>query len=195
VPQYKGTSKLWRALRNSWTVSFISQVFSAPPLDTLLNGLDLDGDGISLTLLPGTTRHNLLGQGLSNSELRQLVDAYNASVEARTRRVTNPDGSVTVIRPRTPFNQIINPITLPATFSNGDSFVTQDVRVTRKVKLREHVDLSLIAEAFNLFNIANLTGYSGTLNQPNYGQPSARVGQVFGAGGPRAFQFAARLTF
>lgn len=195
VPEYEGNSTLWRALRNSWTVSFISQTFSAAPLDTLLNGLDLDGDGISLTLLPGTTRHNLLGQGLSNSKLVQLVDAYNASVEARTRRIANPDGSVTVIRPRTPFNQIINPITLPATFSNGDTFLTQDVRLTRKIRLHEQVDLSLIAEAFNLFNIANLTGYSSTLNQPNYGQPSARVGQVFGAGGPRAFQFAARLTF
>ncbi len=195
VPEYEGNSSLWRALRNSWTVSFISQMFSAPPLDTLLNGLDLDGDGISLTLLPGTTRHNLLGQGMSNSELRQLVETYNAGVEARTRRVTNVDGSVTVIRPRTPFNQIINPITLPATFSNGDTFLTQDVRLTRKIKLCEHADLSLIAEGFNLFNIGNLTGYSGTLNQPNYGQASARVGQVFGTGGPRAFQFAARLTF
>ena len=57
------------------------------------------------------------------------------------------------------------------------------------------IALSLIAEVFNLFNVSNLTGYSGVLNQPNYGQPSARVGQVFGTGGPRAGQLAARLTF
>jgi hypothetical protein len=195
VPQYKGTSKLWRALRNFWTVSLVSQMFSAPSLDTLLNGLDLDGDGISLTLLPGITRHNLLGQGLSQAELRQLVADYNTDVEARTRRVTNPDGTVTVVRPRTPFNQIINPIILPDKFSNGDSFLTQDVRLTRTIRLRDEFKLSLIAECFNIFNIANLTGYSGFLNQPNYGLPSARVGQVFGTGGPRAFQFAARLTF
>jgi Carboxypeptidase regulatory-like domain len=195
LPDYHGSSDLWRALRNSWTVSFIAQAFSAPPLDTLLNGLDLDGDGISLTLLPGTNRHNLLGQGLNSSELRQLVETYNADVESRTRRVTNPDGSITIIRPRTPFNQIINPITLPDKFSSGDSFITHDVRLTRNIKLREEVQLSVIAEAFNLLNIANLTGYSGVLNQPNYGTASARVGQVFGTGGPRAFQFAARLTF
>jgi len=116
-------------------------------------------------------------------------------VEARTRRVTNPDGTVTVIRPRTPFNQVINPISLPEHFSNGDSFLTQDLRLTRTLNLGEHVRLSLIGEVFNIFNIANLSGYSNVLNQPNYGQPSTRAGQVFGSGGPRAFQFATRLLF
>jgi hypothetical protein len=193
-PDYRGPSRLRRALRNSWTVSFISQTYSPPPLDTILNGLDLDGDGISQTLLPGT-KHNSLGRGLSASRLRELVAEYNAGVEARTRRVTNPDGGVTVIRPRTPFNQIINPIALPERFSSGDSFLAQDVRLTRTIKVSEQARLSLIGEVFNLFNIANLTGYSGALNQPNYGQPSARVGQVFGTGGPRAFQFAVRVVF
>jgi hypothetical protein len=102
---------------------------------------------------------------------------------------------VTVVRPRTPFNQIINPITLPDDFSQGDSFHTQDLRLTRIIKLREDVRLNLIGEVFNLFNIANLTGYSGAINQPNFGQPSGLAGQVFGTGGPRAFQFAARLSF
>jgi hypothetical protein len=156
-------------LLNSWTVSLISQTYSAPPLNTLLNGLDLDGDGISLTLLPGTTQQNSLGQELGASGLQGLIAQYNADVEARTRRVTNPDGSVTVVRPRTPFNQIINPIALPEKFSNGDSFLTQDVRLTRAVKISERIRLSLIGEIFNLFNIANLTGFSGVLNQPNYG--------------------------
>jgi len=99
------------------------------------------------------------------------------------------------LRPRTPFNQIINPIALPERFSSGDSFITQDVRVTRRIRLAGSTELSLIGEVFNLFNMSNLTGYSGVLNQPGYGQPSARVGQVFGTGGPRAFQFAARLLF
>jgi hypothetical protein len=52
-----------------------------------------------------------------------------------------------------------------------------------------------MAEAFNALNIANLMGYSNVLNQPNYGQPAARVGQVFGTGGPRAFQLGTRLEF
>jgi hypothetical protein len=177
-----------------WTITGLSQVRSAPPLNTILTGLDLDGDGISRTLLPGTS-HNSLGYGLSPARLRELVAAYNADVEARSRQVTNPDGSLTLIRPRTPFNQLISPIALPSDFSNGDSFVSQDVRLTRKIALKESFNFSLIAEAFNVFNIANLTGYSNVLNQPNYGQPSARVGQVFGTGGPRAFQLGARFEF
>ena len=55
--------------------------------------------------------------------------------------------------------------------------------------------MSLIGEVFNVFNVANLTGYSNVLNQPNYGQPSARAGQAFGTGGPRAFQVALRVEF
>jgi hypothetical protein len=195
LPEYHGDSRLLRSMLNRWTISFISQAVSAPPLETILNGLDLDGDGISRMLLPGVATHNSLGRGLSVAGLRELVAQYNAQVEERTRRVSNPDGIVTVIRPRTPFNQIINPITLPDNFTNGDSLFTQDLRLTRTIKIGEKVQLSLIGEVFNLFNIANLTGYSGVLNQPNYGQPSARIGQVFGTGGPRAFQFAARVGF
>jgi carboxypeptidase family protein len=195
LPDYHGRSRLVQGLLSTWSVAFISQTDTSAPLDTILTGLDLDGDGISRTLLPGTTQHNTLGRGLSVSGLRELVRQYNAGVEARSRRVINPDKTITVIRPRTPFNQVINPITLPDQFSNGDSFITQDLRLTRKINLAEERRLWLISEVFNLFNISNLAGYNNVLNQVNYGQPSARAGQVFGSGGPRAFQFAARLEF
>jgi hypothetical protein len=80
-------------------------------------------------------------------------------------------------------------------FSSGDSFITQDVRVTRRLNIRESLTLSVIGEGFNVLNIANLSGFNNVLNQVNYGQPSARAGQVFGSGGPRTFQFATRLQF
>jgi hypothetical protein len=194
LPSYPGDSRVLRGVLNSWTLAGLSQISSAPPLNTILTGLDLDGDGISRTLLPGTS-HNSLGYGLNAEGLRAAVAAFNADVEARTKRVANVDGTVSVIRPRTPFNQIINPISLPDGFSNGDTFISQDLRLIRKINLKEPLELSLVAEVFNVFNIANLTGYSNVLNQPNYGQASARVGQVFGTGGPRAFQLGSRLTF
>jgi hypothetical protein len=195
IPDLHAQSRILRNLSNAWTVAFISETDSAPPLDTTLSGLDLDGDGISTTLLPGINGHNLFGQGLSQSRLRALVAQYNAWIEARTRIITNPDGTQSVIRPRTPFNQIISPIVMPGKISPGDSFISQDVRLTKKFRIKEKVTLSLIGEVFNLFNIANLIGYNNVLNQPNYGQPSARVGQAFGTGGPRAFQVASRVEF
>jgi hypothetical protein len=49
---------------------------------------------------------------------------------------------------------------------------------------------------FNLFNVSNLTGFNYSLTSPAaFGQPTQRVGQTFGTGGPRAFQFGARLSF
>src|SRR5262249_26098488 len=109
-------------------------------------------------------------------------------------------------------------IVLPDKFSNGDSFLTHDLRLTRTVSITEKVKLNLIGEGFNIFNIANLTGFGSTLNgyvrpvqrivngqvmtdsagrNPDFtfGQPSGRVNAVFGSGGPRAFQLAARLSF
>ncbi len=105
---------------------------------------------------------------------------------------------------RTPQNQVIPLIYLPENFSNGDPFFSQDVRLTRVVMIREKVKLSLIAEGFNVFNIANLSGYGsglnsvaapGTIQQATFGQASNRVNQIFGTGGSRAVQFAVRLTF
>jgi hypothetical protein len=55
--------------------------------------------------------------------------------------------------------------------------------------------MSLIGEVFNLYNKANLTGYSGDLTSAGFGQPTGKATQVFGSGGPRAFQLAMRLTF
>ena len=98
----------------------------------------------------------------------------------------------------------------------GDSFSSLDLRVSKVFKLGERVTLEPIAEVFNVFNVTNVLGisnvnYSGFSNvlvrdssDPNspgfnrsssFGQPVTTAGGVFGSGGPRAFQFAARLTF
>jgi len=60
---------------------------------------------------------------------------------------------------------------------------------------RDRQRLSLIGEVFNLYNKANLLGFSGDLTSPTFGQPTSRTTQVFGSGGPRAFQLALRLSF
>jgi hypothetical protein len=98
----------------------------------------------------------------------------------------------------------------------NDSFNSFDLRVSKMFKIGERVTIQPIAEVFNLFNVTNVLGISnvnysgfnnvlvrdsnnptdpGFLRSSSFGQPVTTAGGVFGAGGPRAFQFAARVTF
>lgn len=98
----------------------------------------------------------------------------------------------------------------------NDSFNSFDLRVSKVFKLRERVSFEPIAEVFNLFNVTNVLGVSnvnysgfsnvlvrdsndpsnpGFLRSSSFGRPVTTAGGVFGSGGARAFQFAARVTF
>ncbi|HKQ73152.1 MAG TPA: TonB-dependent receptor [Blastocatellia bacterium] len=193
MPKYKGDSRFLKGLANTWQVSLISQIVSKPPLNPNV-GADLDGDGIDTTPLPGTSFRSF-GRSVGADKLRELVAAYNADIERRTRTVVNPDGTTRLVRPRTVKDQVLNPIVLPEDFDSGDNFFAQDLRLSRFIQFNEKYRLTLIGEVFNLFNVSNLGGYDSGLGSGRFGQPSTRVGQVFGTGGPRAFQFAARLVF
>jgi hypothetical protein len=92
--------------------------------------------------------------------------------------------------------QTIPAITLPANFAIPHSFNSQDVRVTKIFRLHgERWKLSLLGECFNLFNPENLTDYNSALNAPNFGQATERESNIFGAGGPQAFQLGSRVSF
>jgi hypothetical protein len=94
--------------------------------------------------------------------------------------------------------------------------ISQDFRLTKVFTVKERYKFSILAEMFNAFNIANLTGYSSALDQGvagnvcqqgsvapgtagaiscSFGQATQRVGQTFGSAGPRAVQLGARFTF
>ena len=93
-------------------------------------------------------------------------------------------------------NQVIAPIALPATYEFGDAFSSQDVRVTKTFAFNGTMKIAVFGEVFNVFNVANLGGFSYNLSNPGtFGQPTNRASQVFGSGGPRAFQIGGRLTF
>ncbi|MGE0127452.1 MAG: carboxypeptidase regulatory-like domain-containing protein [Blastocatellales bacterium] len=188
LPAYGGENRFVRGLLNTWKVGLISQFHSKPALQTTISSVDLDGDGNSTLILPGATFRGF-GRGLDKDGVRALVAQYNKTLPT------------SVTGKRTVRDQVIPVITLPTDFSNGDTFISQDLRLTRAFRFREQVQLEFIGEVFNLFNISNLVGYGGTLNatdadgRPSFGLPSGRAGGVFGTGGPRAFQVAARLSF
>jgi hypothetical protein len=89
----------------------------------------------------------------------------------------------------------IRKLNLPEQYSLGDNFHALDVRLSREFVLQERWRLILIGEVFNLYNAANLSGYSGNLANESFGQPASRATQVFGSGGPRAFQLGIRVSF
>ena len=105
----------------------------------------------------------------------------------------NPDAGLARQITSNGAHQIINAIVLSERFASGDSFITLDLRLARTFAVGR-ARFTAIAEVFNAFNVANPTGYNDQLNQPNYGQTSARIGQAFGSG-PRAAQLGVRLTF
>ena len=214
VPAFKGNNKFMRGLLNTWMLGLISDMRSRPTLNPNL-GLDIDGDGQSRYLLPGIG-WNKFGRGVKADDIRKAVEAHNADVIARAKPVPATATAAQIAQctvfvngtrmcgARTPQNQVIPLIYLADKLANGDPFFSQDVRLTRRISLGERRQLSLIAEGFNIFNIANLSGYGSGLNavaqpgqvqQVTFGQPSNRVNQIFGTGGPRAFQFAVRLNF
>lgn len=75
----------------------------------------------------------------------------------------------------------------------GFDFASLDLRVSRRFRLTERVDLQFLAEGFNVLNRANFgvpnnTFGSGAAPSPRFGQPT----QAFD---PRQFQFGMRLSF
>jgi hypothetical protein len=86
-------------------------------------------------------------------------------------------------------------LTLPAHYGFGDNFHALDLRLSRSFVFQERWRLAVIGEVFNLYNKANLSGYFGDLTSSAFGQPTGRSTQVFGSGGPRAFQLAMRVSF
>ena len=83
----------------------------------------------------------------------------------------------------------------PASEAFGDNLDSRDWRLSRSFVFRDRWRLSLIGDVVNLYNVENLNGFSGDLTSAAFGQPTSRATQVFGSGGPRAFQFAMRVSF
>ena len=63
--------------------------------------------------------------------------------------------------------QIFPHITLPQNYGFGRNFDSQDVRVTKVIRVGEHLEWQVFTEIFNLLNYANLTGYDGQSNEIN----------------------------
>ena len=151
---------------------------SAPPFSAFVGGMDFNGDGTTGDLLPGTTV-DAFNRGMERADLERLVDQFNSTYAGKKDAA----------------GRSIPRLVLPAHYSFGDNLQSLDLRLSRPILLRDHWRVSLIGEVFNVYNKANLTGYSGDLTSAGFGQPTSKATQVFGSGGPRAFQLATRVQF
>jgi hypothetical protein len=173
----------------------------------LPNDLDLSGTGTFLTYLPGTGPGSL-GRSIKNAEdLNTHILNFNATIP----QLGFDCGGDSSTGRCDAFGDAIEPIALLPlnTHVGGDSLISQDMRVTKRIRFTENTSLDLIGEVFNLFNVANyrdeanvvqvldianslggdFTGARGFL------APASRATSVFGTGGPRAFQFGAKFRF
>jgi len=150
-------------------------------VEPTIAGYDLNGAGsttLPLALAVPGSQYNCFNQGCGQATLAAAVATFNSTL------VGTKDARGTVIKP----------LSLPSSYAFGDPTLNTDVRLTKEFVLKERYRLAIFGEVFNAFNIANLTGYSYNIG-PSFGQPTARFNQVFGSGGPRAFQIGARVSF
>jgi len=152
--------------------SLIAVYQSRPPFNARVSDtVDINGDGTTADTLPGL-KPNSLNRGTSRNDFLQLLGQFNAG--------------------RTAAQQII----IPTDFQFDDNFQSEDVRITKTIKIHERFAIQGFFEIFNIFNVSNLTFDSSSQTLGNsFGRPTGRAGQNFGTGGPRALQFGGRFSF
>jgi hypothetical protein len=165
-------------LPRGFEVTFNLSYSSAAPFSAFLSGIDFNGDGRTNDLLPGTTV-NAFNRGMGRADLERIAGQFNQTYAGA----------------RDSHGAAIPRLTLPTHYRFGDDFHSLDLRLSRSLAVREHWNISLIGEVFNLYNKANLSGFSGDLTSAAFGQPTSRATQIFGSGGPRAFQLGTRVRF
>ena len=155
--------------------------FRFSPIMTFASGVPMD------IILPGgqsripVLQRNAGGRLFKTvGQLNTFLTAYNATLPVASRI------------PLAPLNAKFN-----------DTFSSVDLRLSKTFSFKERLRLEPIVEVFNLFNTTNILGTSNTnysgfgnvLGTSNFGQAITPAGGVFGSGGARAFQLAARFTF
>ena len=186
---------------NDQTHRLVLQGTADLPLHFHLSPLWTYGSGVPMDILLGDGSGNRVPEIGRNAGGRQFhngaeLNAYFAQLNAGGASNGSLGTPLPMVSPTARFN---------------DSFNSFDLRLSREFHLTERFNLQAFGEVFNLFNKANILGtsnasYSGFFNvlvpdqnNPNlasaFGRPASGAGGVFGSGGPRAFQLAAKLTF
>jgi len=161
-----------------FSVGLVSSTSSAGPVMPVVGGIDISGSGAGSTPLPGLS-YNCLNRGCGTSELQAAVASWNSTYAGKLDAT----------------GKKIPTLTLPSNYNFGRTFNSQDIRLTKVFTFHERYKLNIFGEMFNIFNYSNYSGYTFDPSSAAFGQPTQRVTQVFGSGGPRAVQVGGRFTF
>jgi hypothetical protein len=176
---------------------------SGVPADTFLPGTAINGaSGSRLPLLP----RNALAREVRNSDqLNAVINRWNALPACPAAFPCLAGGTLQNV---------------PSGINFASPFSSLDLRLRKDIRFGEIAKLSLMGEGFNLLNETNIRGSTNTnfsgrnisigpyvpaqpgpppvpaqAVQANFYSPFSTAGGFFGSGGPRAFQFAARIEF
>lgn len=163
---------------------------SGVPGDTFLPGTANQQTGASGSRLPLLPRNALAREVKNSSQLNAVIDRWNALPACPAAFPCLAGGALPHV---------------PAGINFFSPFSSLDLRLKKDIPIRERMTLSMVGEGFNLFNETNIRGsnnanYSGRniaigSNVAPFYSAVSTAGGFFGSGGPRAFQFAARLAF
>jgi hypothetical protein len=167
TPNIHSLGLVGREALSGWQVNGITTLRSGQPF-TITSGVDTNFDGTN------NDRPNQIGNpDLSGGrgKAATIAEYFNTAAYAQI-----PVGTLTG-RGNVRYDTLLSP-----------GSVNTDLSAFKTFPLYESYDLQFRAEAFNVFNHANLDGPNSVLNSPSFGV-------ISGASGGRVLQFALRLSF
>ena len=195
VVSYNQRTSRWATVRLSYTFSKTIDDAGNFFFSSVQDNFNIRGDrGLS----DNDQRHRLVLSG--------TLDAPQEKADGVGRWLRGFQfGYIFTAASRLPFNVLLGndrnfdsnnndrPIGVGRNTGRGFDFASLDLRVSRRFRLTERVDLQLLAEGFNVLNRANFgvpnnTFGSGVNPLPTFGRPTA-------AFDPRQFQFGMKVSF
>lgn len=132
-------------------LSMLSTHSSGLPQSFTVGSADLNGDGINGDLLPGTSRGSMGRDVNSVDQLNALIRNYNQNLAGKLNPRGQRNPCLFEYGPGVKFN---------------DSYISQDLQVSKIFKIKERWRIEGTAQIFNLFNISNLVGPAGLPSTP-----------------------------
>jgi hypothetical protein len=196
VVSYNQRATSWASLRVSYTLSKAIDDAGNFFFSSVQNSFNINDDrGLS----DNDQRHRLVVSGSLE------VPRHNKATGFQRFLCGFQMGYIFTYASRLPFNMLLGndrnfdtnfndrPVGVGRNTGRGFDFASLDLRLSRRFRITERVDLQLLAEGFNVLNRANFgvpnnTFGSGVQPLPKFGQPTA-------AFDPRQFQFGLKVSF